>query len=119
MTSIRPERPGDAAAIGPLITEAFLTAAHRDGTEAAIVDRLRADGALLVSLVATDGAALVGHVAASPATVGGRPAGPASARSPCRSGAFQTPGGRCVPPSMVIPTSAAFGEECRIATGRR
>jgi putative acetyltransferase len=73
MTTIRPERPEDAAAIGPLITAAFLTAEHRDGTEAAIVDRLRADGALLLSLVAADGPALVGHVAASPVTVGGRP----------------------------------------------
>lgn len=73
MTSVRPERPGDAAAIGPLITEAFLTAEHRDGTEAAIVDRLRVGGALLVSLVATDGPALVGHVAASSVEIDGRP----------------------------------------------
>jgi putative acetyltransferase len=73
MTPIRPERPEDAAAIGPLITDAFLTAAHADGTEAAIVDDLRAAGALTLSLVATDGPALVGHVAASPVTIAGRP----------------------------------------------
>jgi putative acetyltransferase len=72
-THIRPERPEDAAAIGPLITEAFLTAEHADGTEAAIVDGLRADGGLLLSLVALDGPTLAGHVAASPVTIDGRP----------------------------------------------
>ena len=75
MTDIRdpPETPDDAPAIAALVTDAFLTAAHADGTEAAIVDGLRAAGALLLSLVATDGPALVGHVAASPVTIAGRP----------------------------------------------
>ena len=41
---IRPERPGDKAAISRLTTAAFLTAAHSDGTEAAIIDRLRKSG---------------------------------------------------------------------------
>jgi putative acetyltransferase len=71
--AIRPEHPDEMPAIAALVTEAFLTAAHADGNEAAIIDRLRADGALLLSLVATDGAALVGHVAASPVTIDGRP----------------------------------------------
>ena len=72
-TPIRPETPDDAPAIAALVTDAFLTAPHADGTEAAIVDGLRAAGALLLSLVATDGPALVGHVAASPVTIAGRP----------------------------------------------
>jgi putative acetyltransferase len=70
---IRPEAPGDAPAIAALITDAFLTAAHADGTEAAIVDGLRAAGALSLSLVALDGDTLAGHVAASPVTIDGRP----------------------------------------------
>ena len=72
-TPIRPETPDDAPRIAALVTDAFLSASHADGTEAAIIDRLRADGALLLSLVATDGPGLVGHVAASPATIAGHP----------------------------------------------
>jgi putative acetyltransferase len=73
MTTIRPERAEDVPRIGPLITAAFLTAAHADGTEAAIVERLRAAGALELSLVAADGPTLVGQVAASPVSIDGRP----------------------------------------------
>lgn len=68
---LRPERTDDAAAIGALITAAFATAAHADGTEAAVMARLRASGDLLLSLVAEDGRGLLGHVAASPVTLGG------------------------------------------------
>ena len=63
---IRDERPADAAAIHDVTATAFATAPHSDGTEAAIVDRLRAAGALTLSLVAEDGGAIVGHVAFSP-----------------------------------------------------
>ena len=69
---IRPETPGDAAAIGEITTAAFRTAAHSSGTEAAIVERLRADRALVLSLVAVEGDEIVGHVAASPVTVDGQ-----------------------------------------------
>jgi putative acetyltransferase len=72
---IRHERPEDASAISLLVTAAFLDAPHSDGTEAAIVDGLRAASALTVSLVATDGATLLGHVAGSPITIGGAETG--------------------------------------------
>lgn len=68
---LRDEAEGEAGAIGELITTAFLTAPHADGTEAAIVVRLRAGGGLLLSLVAERAEGLIGHVAASPVTIGG------------------------------------------------
>ncbi|MDO5642876.1 MAG: N-acetyltransferase [Paracoccus sp. (in: a-proteobacteria)] len=68
---IRPERPGDKAAIAALTTAAFLTAPHSDGTEADIIARLRAAGALSLSLVAVDGARIIGHAAFSPVTIAG------------------------------------------------
>ena len=68
---IRPERPGDADAIRALTTEAFATAPHSSGTEAAIVDALRAAGALALSLVAVEGEQILGHVAFSPVTIDG------------------------------------------------
>ncbi|WP_299812812.1 N-acetyltransferase [uncultured Jannaschia sp.] len=61
----RPETPEDAGAIRALTTAAFAAAPHSDGTEPAIVDRLRAEGDLILSLLALDGA-LLGHVAFSP-----------------------------------------------------
>lgn len=68
---LRAEMPGEAAAIGALITAAFATAAHADGTEAAIMGRLRDSGDLLLSRVAEDAGGLRGHIAASPVTIGG------------------------------------------------
>ncbi|MCR4523831.1 MULTISPECIES: GNAT family N-acetyltransferase [Bosea] len=67
---IRPERPEDADAIRTLTTEAFATAPHSSGTEAAIVDGLRAAGAL-TSLVAVEEGEIIGHVAFSPVTIDG------------------------------------------------
>lgn len=72
---IRDERPEDAAAISRLVTAAFRDAPHSDGTEAAIVEGLRAASALTASLVAIGGEGLLGHVAASPVTLGGADAG--------------------------------------------
>ena len=66
---IRPERPGDETAIAELVDEAFLLAEHRDGTEAAIVERLRAADALTLSLVAEEKTELIGHIAFSPVTI--------------------------------------------------
>ena len=64
---IRSEVAADQAAIGELTTAAFLTAAHADGTEAAIVRELRAAGALILSLVAVDPTGeIVGHAGFSP-----------------------------------------------------
>lgn len=66
---IRPERPGDAAAIAAVTGAAFRDHAHSRQTEAAIVAALRAGGALAVSLVAVEGEALLGHAAFSPVTI--------------------------------------------------
>lgn len=65
---IRAERPEDVCAIRDLTTAAFSGAEHRSGTEAAIVDALRAAGALTISLVALERGRIVGHVAFSPVT---------------------------------------------------
>jgi len=72
---IRPEIPGDAAAISSVITSAFLEAEHSGGNEAVIVDKLREAASLSVSLVATENDRIVGHVAFSPITVDGRTGG--------------------------------------------
>src|SRR5215472_4644655 len=79
---IRDEVPEDIALIRTVVTEAFRTAPTRRGqapepdagrVEANIVDRLRAAGALTLSLVAVeDGDELVGHVAFSPVLVDGK-----------------------------------------------
>ena len=78
---IRDELPEDTALIRTVVREAFRTAPARPGqvlgpdvgkAEVAIVDGLRAAGALTLSLVATlDGDALVGHVAFSPVSIDG------------------------------------------------
>lgn len=87
---IRDEDADDAAAIEALTRAAFAQAEHADGTEHLIIRRLRAAGALTLSLVAADEAALLGHVAVSPVSLSdGRPGwhglGPISVR-PSRQG---------------------------------
>ncbi|TAA61638.1 N-acetyltransferase [Shinella sp. JR1-6] len=69
MIFLRPERPEDVDAIRMLTETAFKTAPHADGTEHIIIDRLRAAGALTLSLVMEADGAIVGHVAFSPVTV--------------------------------------------------
>lgn len=69
---IRTERGDDAAAIRALTTEAFEGHPHSSGTEAKIVDALRAADALSLSLVALENDGLVGHVAFSAVTIGDR-----------------------------------------------
>jgi putative acetyltransferase len=67
---VRPEQTGDEAAITALTEAAFRGAPHSDGSEAAIVERLRADGDLALSLVlVNDDQAIVGHAAFSPVTI--------------------------------------------------
>ncbi|AOF91163.1 N-acetyltransferase [Sinorhizobium sp. RAC02] len=66
---VRPEQPTDIDAIRTLTETAFRTAAHADGTEHVIIDRLRAAGVLTLSLVAEVDGVIVGHVAFSPVTV--------------------------------------------------
>lgn len=67
---IRDEIPADAAAIGRVVTEAMQLLPQATGTEAAIVERLRAAGALTLSLVAEDDGEVIGHLAASAARIG-------------------------------------------------
>ena len=72
---LRDETPADIDAIRALTEEAFRTAPHADGTEHVIVDRLRAAGALTLSLVAEIDGAVAGHVAFSPVTLSDGSAG--------------------------------------------
>ena len=66
--TIRPEQAGDEAAIHAVTEAAFAGHPHSEGTEPAIVDALRADGDLTLSLVALDAAgAVAGHAAFSAA----------------------------------------------------
>ena len=67
--SIRPELPQDHAAIHVVTEIAFRDVEHSDGSEPRIVDRLREDGDLTLSLVAEDGDQIVGHIAFSPVSV--------------------------------------------------
>jgi putative acetyltransferase len=64
--AIRPERPGDRAAIFAVHASAFPTDA-----EACLVDRLRDAGAATISLVAERDGRVVGHVLFSPVRVVG------------------------------------------------
>ena len=57
---IRPEKPGDAAAIGDVVAAAF-----GRKQEADLVERLRGNGDLVLSLVAEQDGTVVGHVAFS------------------------------------------------------
>lgn len=71
---IRLERPEDATTIHALTDMAFKGRPYSDGTEAAVIEALRAAGALTLSLVATGGGEngeIWGHVAFSPVTVDG------------------------------------------------
>jgi putative acetyltransferase len=61
---IRPEQPEDIQAISVINCEAF-----GGPSEAHLVDELRADGALTVSLVALENNEIVGHISFSPMTI--------------------------------------------------
>lgn len=67
---IRPETPADSAVIGALTEAAFRDAPYSDGSEAAIVERLRQSETMIPSLVAVDeDGGIMGHVAFSPVTI--------------------------------------------------
>ena len=68
---IRLERPEDATTIHALTDTAFKGMPYSDGSEARVIDALRAAGALTLSLVATQAEEIVGHVAFSPVTING------------------------------------------------
>ncbi|MEM5432493.1 N-acetyltransferase [Cupriavidus oxalaticus] len=66
---IRNEQTVDVDAIARLTEAAFRSEPHSSHTEQFIVDALRRDGQLTVSLVAAEGGAVVGHVAISPVAI--------------------------------------------------
>lgn len=66
---IRNEAVGDIQAISRLVTEALLMLAQSTGTEASIVEKLRAEGALALSLVAEEEGEVIGYLAASAARI--------------------------------------------------
>jgi putative acetyltransferase len=65
--TIREEQPGDEAAIHHMVRRAFIGHAYSDGDEQDVIDRLRADGDLLLSLVAEQDGAIIGQTTYSPA----------------------------------------------------
>lgn len=67
--TIRPERPGDETTIHRLTEAAFRDMPFSDGDEQHLVDALRRDGDLALSLVADDGKRIVGHIAFSRVTI--------------------------------------------------
>ena len=67
---IRDEGPADIPAIGRVITDAMRLLAQATGTEARIVEKLRAAEALTLSLVAEEDGAVIGYLAASAAWIG-------------------------------------------------
>lgn len=67
--AIRAERPRDVPAIRAVTGAAFRTQPHGDGSEPEIIDRLRRDGDLALSLVYADAARVIGHIAFSPVTI--------------------------------------------------
>ena len=82
---IREERPEEAPALRLLTEAAFRLNPHSRGTESAVLDALRAAGALTLSLVAIHEGEPVGHLALSPTTIEGEDRGwfglgPVSAR---------------------------------------
>lgn len=68
---VREERPEDHAAIAEVTARAFADVEYSDQSEPAIIARLRAAGALELSLVAVEDGEIVGHVAFSPVTIDG------------------------------------------------
>ena len=69
---IRPEESQDCAAIEDVHIAAFADHPYSRQTEHLIVNALRADHALAVSLVAEVEGQVVGHIAFSPVRIGGR-----------------------------------------------
>jgi putative acetyltransferase len=68
---VRRERFSDVRAIGEIIRSAFLGMPYAEGDEAELVEALRAQDALSVSLVAEREGTIVGQVAFSPARAPG------------------------------------------------
>ena len=82
---IRDERADDAQAIYDITKSAFATMPYSAGDEQDLINILRADGALAVSLVAEDDGAIIGHIAFSRVRIDDQPGnwfdlGPVSVR---------------------------------------
>ena len=70
LPTIREEVEHDIPAIGALTRAAFARAPHSRGNEHEIIDALRRDGDLALSLVSTNmDEAVIGHIAFSPVTI--------------------------------------------------
>lgn len=87
---IRDEQPGDVDAIYTLTRDAFATMPYSAGDEQDLINVLRADGALFLSLVAVRGDEIVGHIAFSRVRIDGQPGnwfdlGPVSVKPPLQS----------------------------------
>ena len=67
--TIRPEQPGDEATIHSLTEAAFRDMPFSEGDEQHLLDALRRDGDLALSLVAEDAQRIVGHIAFSPVSI--------------------------------------------------
>jgi len=72
---IRPETPADHAAIRDILVAAFANHPYSHQTEHLIVEGLRADGALTVSLVTELDGNVIGQIAFSPVKIDGRDCG--------------------------------------------
>lgn len=62
----RPEEPDDRRPVFKLTEAAFKDMPFSDGDEQELVDRLRKDGDLALSLVAEKSEGIIGHIACSP-----------------------------------------------------
>lgn len=67
---LRPEQAADIAAIRAITQAAFATAPYSDGSEGQIIDQLRADDDLAMSLVADQDGAVVGQVTLTAVSIG-------------------------------------------------
>src|SRR3954464_11945839 len=67
---VRPEQPSDESAIRAVTIAAFADHPHSDQTEHRVIDELRSQGGLALSLVAVADGQIVGHVAFSPVIIG-------------------------------------------------
>jgi putative acetyltransferase len=72
---IRPETPSDHDSIRGILIAAFANHPYNHQTEHLIVEGLRADNALTVSLVADVDGNVVGHIAFSSVKIGGKDCG--------------------------------------------
>ncbi len=72
---VRPESAGDEAAIAETIAQAFKASRYGDQGEARIVENLRRDEAMTLSMVAESDGRIVGHVAISPVGIAPDPGG--------------------------------------------